>query len=58
MAHNERIDEEKRTHQLHADQEMILVLDQELEDLLREHMVSRPHRMDRMRQHARLEDKC
>lgn len=44
------------THQLHTDQEVVLMLDQELQDMLREHMVPRPHSVDWVRQHAWLEN--
>jgi hypothetical protein len=46
------------THELHSDQEVVLVLDQELEYFPRQAMFLGMHSMIRMRQDSRLEDKC
>ena len=50
-------DRYNKTYELHTDQEVILVLDEEFQDLLRQHMFLGSHGVVRVGEHTRLEDK-
>lgn len=49
---------EPSTHQSHADGEVVLMLDEILHDVPRQHVLSGMHDVVRMRYHSRLEDQC
>jgi hypothetical protein len=48
----------KETYQLHSNQEIVLVLNQEFENLLRQDMLFRAHSVVGMGENSGLEDQC